>query len=118
MMGKVGKLGRILGRRGLMPNPKAGTVVAPSDLPRAIQNARKGQVEYRLDRTGIIHVPVGKVSFEIDKLLENIATVVETIVKAKPSGVKGQYVRSITLSTSMGLGIKLDLKPTLSLSPA
>ncbi len=116
IMGKVGKLGRILGRRGLMPNPKAGTVVAPPDLGRAIQNARKGQVEYRLDRAGIIHVPVGKISFEVGKLLENIAMVVEAVVKAKPSGAKGEYVRGITLSTSMGPGIKLDLKPALSLS--
>jgi large subunit ribosomal protein L1 len=116
MMGKVGKLGRILGRRGLMPNPKSGTVVAPADLPRAIENAHKGQVEYRLDRTAIIHVPLGKLSLEVNKLMENMATVIEAIVKAKPGGAKGQYIKSATVCTSMGPGIKLDLKSILSLS--
>jgi len=90
MMGKVGKLGKILGRRGLMPNPKSGTVVTANDLAKAIEDARKGQVEFRLDRTAIIHVPLGKVSFEDDKLMDNLATVVEAVVKAKPSGAKGQ----------------------------
>jgi large subunit ribosomal protein L1 len=116
MMGKVGKLGRILGRKGLMPNPRSGTVVAANDLTRAIEDARKGQVEFRLDRTAIIHVPLGKVSFEDDKLLDNLAAVVEAVVKAKPSGAKGQYVRTASLTTTMGAGIKLDLKPTLSLT--
>ena len=116
MMGKVGKLGKILGRRGLMPNPKSGTVVTPNDLAKAIEDARKGQVEFRLDRTAIIHVPLGKVSFEDDKLMDNLATVVEAIVKAKPSGAKGQYVKTASLTTTMGAGIKLDLKPTLSLT--
>jgi len=116
MMGKVGKLGKILGRRGLMPNPKSGTVVAAADLPRVISDARKGRIEFKLDRTGIIHVTLGKVSFDSDKLMENLAAVVEAIVKAKPSGAKGQYVRSASLTTTMGPGIKLDLKPTLALS--
>ena len=116
MMGKVGKLGKILGRRGLMPNPKSGTVVADNDLTRAIEDARKGQVEFKLDRTAIIHVPLGKASFENDKLMDNLAAVVEAVVKAKPSGAKGQYVRTASLTTTMGSGIKLDLKPTLSLS--
>ena len=116
MMGKVGKLGKILGRRGLMPNPKSGTVVTPNDLAKAIEDARKGQVEFRLDRTAIIHVPLGKVSFEDDKLMDNLATVVEAVVKAKPSGAKGQYVKTASLTTTMGAGIKLDLKPTLSLT--
>jgi len=116
MMGKVGKLGRILGRRGLMPNPKSGTVVAAEDLPRAIGDARKGRVEFKLDRTAIIHVPVGKASFENDKLLDNLTAVVEAVVKAKPSGAKGQYVRSVTLTTTMGPGIRLDLNSTLALS--
>ncbi len=116
MMGKVGKLGRILGRKGLMPNPKSGTVVAANDLPRVIGDARKGRLEFRMDRTAIIHVPVGKVSLEDDKLLENLAAVVEAVVKAKPSGAKGQYVRSASLATTMGPGIDLDLKPTLSLT--
>jgi len=115
VMGKISKLGKILGRRGLMPNPKSGTIVPPQDLPRAIGEARKGRVEFRLDRIGIIHLPLGKLSFDSDKLMENLATVVETIVKARPSGAKGQYVKSASLTTSMGPGIKLDLKTTLAL---
>ena len=116
MMGKIGKLGRILGRRGVMPNPKSGTVVAANDLTRAIEDARKGRVEFKLDRTAIIHVPFGKTSFEDDKLMDNLAAVVEAVMKAKPSGAKGQYVKTASLTTTMGPGIKLDLKPTLSLS--
>ena len=115
MMGKVGKLGKILGRRGLMPNPKSGTVVAAEDLPRVIDDARKGRVEFKLDRTAIIHVPLGRVSFEGDKLLDNLTAVMEAIIKAKPSGAKGQYVKSASLATTMGPGIKLDLKSTLDL---
>jgi len=116
MMGKVGKLGKILGRRGLMPNPKSGTVVPAADLPRVVEDARKGRVEFKLDRTAIIHVPLGKVSFENDMLMGNLTSVVEAVVKAKPSGAKGQYVKTAVLTTTMGPGIKLDLKPTLSLS--
>lgn len=115
VMNKVSKLGKILGRRGLMPNPKSGTVVPPQDLPRAINDARKGRVDFRLDKTAVIHVPLGKVSFDDNKLLDNMATLIETVVKAKPSGAKGQYVKSATLTTSMGPGIKLDLKPTLEM---
>ena len=116
MMGKVGKLGRILGRQGLMPNPKSGTVVAAEDLPRAIGDARKGRVEFKLDRTAIIHVPLGKASFEDNKLLDNLTAIVEAVVKAKPSGAKGQYVKSATLTTTMGPGIRLDLNTTLVLT--
>ena len=116
MMGKVGKLGKILGRRGLMPNPKSGTVVAADDLPRVISDTRKGRVEFKLDRTAIIHVSIGKVSFDSDKLMDNLTAVVEAVVKAKPSGAKGHYVRSATLTTTMGPGINLDLQPTLALS--
>ncbi len=116
MMSKVGKLGKMLGRRGLMPNPKSGTVVAATDLPRAISDARKGRVEFKLDRTAIIHVPLGKVSFEDDKLMGNLTAVIEAVMKAKPSGAKGQYVRSASLTTTMGPGIRLDLKPALSLT--
>ncbi|MFH1775553.1 MAG: 50S ribosomal protein L1 [Chloroflexota bacterium] len=116
MMGKVGKLGKILGRRGLMPNPKSGTVVAADDLPRVIEDARKGRVEFRLDRTAIIHVSLGKVSFEGDKLLGNLTAVVEAILKARPAGVKGQYIRSAYLATTMGPGIELDLNTTLELT--
>jgi len=116
MMGRVGKLGKILGRRGLMPNPKSGTVVLTEDLPKAIEDARKGRVEFKLDRTAIIHVSLGKVSFDDDKLMGNLTAVIEAVVKAKPSGAKGQYVRTASLATAMGPGIKLDIKPTLSLS--
>jgi len=116
LMGKVGKLGKILGRKGLMPNPKSGTVVAADDLPRVIDDARKGRVEFRLDRTAIIHVPVGKVSFDSDKLMDNLTAVVEAVVKARPSSAKGQYVRTAFLTTTMGPGIRLDLKSFLSLT--
>ena len=116
MMGKVGKLGKILGRRGLMPNPKSGTVVAMDGLPRVIEDSRKGRVEFKLDRTAIIHVPLGKVSFEGDMLMANLTAVVEAVTKAKPSGAKGQYIRSAFLTTTMGPGIKLDLKTTFALS--
>ncbi len=116
MMSKVGKLGKTLGRKGLMPNPKSGTVVAANDLTKVIEDARKGRVEFKLDRTAIIHTPLGKVSFEDDKLMENLTAVIEAIMKAKPSGVKGQYIKTASLTTTMGAGIKLDLKPTLSLS--
>jgi large subunit ribosomal protein L1 len=116
MMGKVGKLGKILGRKGLMPNPKAGTVVAATDLPRVINESRGGRVEFKLDRTAIIHLIIGKASFETDKLLQNLAAIMEAIVKAKPSGAKGQYVRSAVLTTTMGPGIKLDLKTALTMT--
>jgi large subunit ribosomal protein L1 len=116
MMGKVGRLGKILGRRGLMPNPKSGTVVAAEDLPRAIDEARQGRVEFKLDRTAIIHLPLGKVSFETDKLLENLTAVIEAVSRAKPSGARGQYIKTATLTTTMGPGFKLDLKSSLSLT--
>ena len=116
MMGKVGKLGKILGRKGLMPNPKSGTVVPAADLPKVIEDARKGRVEFRLDRTAIIHVPLGKVSFDENKLVDNLTAIMEAIVKAKPSGAKGQYVKSAFLTTTMGPSIRLDLKTILELS--
>ncbi len=116
MMGKVGRLGKILGRRGLMPNPKSGTVVAGEDLPRAINEARQGRVEFKLDRTAIIHLPLGKASFETDKLLANLTAVIEAVTRAKPAGAKGQYIKTATLTTTMGPGFKLDLRPTLSLT--
>ncbi|MBI4496547.1 MAG: 50S ribosomal protein L1 [Chloroflexi bacterium] len=118
IMGRVSRLGRILGRRGLMPNPRAGTVVAQEDLPRSIRDAKKGRVEFRLDRTAIIHVPIGKVSFEEKALLENLSTVVDAVMRAKPSGAKGQYLRSAYLTTSMGPGIQLDLAPLMALASA
>lgn len=118
MMGKVGKLGKILGRKGLMPNPKSGTVVAPNDLTRAIGDARKGQVEFRLDKTAIIHLPLGKVSFEDAKLLDNLMAIMDAVMKAKPSGAKGQYIKTASLTTTMGAGIPLDLRPTMSQNPS
>ena len=117
LMGKVGRLGRILGPRGLMPNPRAGTVVDGADIAKAVRDATQGRVEFRLDRSAILHVPIGKASFEEDKLIENLATLVQEIVKNKPSGAKGQFIRSMTLTTTMGPGIKLDPTPTLALSP-
>jgi large subunit ribosomal protein L1 len=116
MMPKVAKLGRILGRRGLMPNPKSGTVVPPQDLSRVVNEARKGRTEFRLDRTAIIHLPIGKISFDKDKLLENMAAAVDAIVKAKPSGAKGQYIRSAFLTSSMGPGFKLDITSLFAVS--
>ncbi|GBD13656.1 50S ribosomal protein L1 [bacterium HR24] len=118
VMSKVSRLGRILGPRGLMPNPRAGTVVEPEDLPRAIRDAKQGRVEFRLDRTALLHVPIGKLSFPTQALLENLAAVVEAIQQAKPSGAKGQFLRAMTLTTTMGPGVKLDISATLSLPQA
>jgi large subunit ribosomal protein L1 len=118
MMGRVGKLGKILGRKGLMPNPKSGTVVVAADLAKVIEDAGKGRVEFKLDRTAIIHVALGKVSFEHDKLMANLEAVVEAVMKAQPDGAKGQYVRSAFLTTTMGPGVKLDIRTTLSLTSA
>jgi large subunit ribosomal protein L1 len=116
MMGKVSRLGKILGRKGLMPNPKAGTVVSPDNITRAVNEARQGRVEFKLDRTAIIHLPIGKVSFESDKLLGNLSSVIESVNRAKPSGAKGQYVKSATISTTMGPGVELDLRTALVLT--
>ena len=99
-----------------MPNPKSGTVVGMNDLPRVIEDARKGRVEYKLDRTAIIHVPLGKASFDEKMLMDNLTSIIEAIVKAKPSGAKGQYVKSAYITTTMGPGIKLDLSQTLTLT--
>lgn len=107
-MGKVGRLGRILGPRGLMPNPKAGTVVPAEDLPRVINEAKAGRVEFRVDKTANLHVPIGKVSFETEKLYNNLAALMEAIKKARPASTKGTYIRRVTLTTTMGPGIKLD----------
>lgn len=107
MMGIVGRLGKILGPRGLMPNPKAGTVTM--DVTKAINDIKAGKIEYRLDKANIIHVPVGKTSFEEEKLQENFNALMDAIVKAKPSALKGQYLRSITLATTMGPGVKVNV---------
>ena len=106
MMGLVGRLGRVLGPRGLMPNPKAGTVTP--NVAQAVTDAKAGKIEYRLDKANIIHVPVGKASFGTEKLSENINTVMEAIVKAKPAAAKGQYIRSAAIATAMGPGVKLN----------
>jgi len=108
MMRKVGRLGRLLGPRGLMPSPKAGTIVAEDDLERVIQETRQGRVEYRVDKTANIHVAIGKASFATDSLLENMSAVMEAIVKARPPAVKGTFIRKITLCNSMGPGIRVD----------
>ena len=108
MMGKAGRLGRILGPRGLMPNPKAGTVVPAEDLPRVIREAKAGRVEFRLDKTANVHVAIGKVSFEINKLYENMSALMDAIKKAKPSAAKGTYLRHITVTSTMGPGVKVD----------
>ena len=115
VMGRIGRLGRVLGRKGLMPNPRAGTVVQSQDLPRAIEEAKKGRVEFRLDRTAIIHVSLGKVSFESEKLLENLTAVVDSVVKARPSAVKGQFIQTAYLTTTMGPSIKLDVPRMVSM---
>ena len=106
MMGLVGRLGRILGPRGLMPNPKAGTVTP--DIAKAIKEAKAGKIEYRLDKTNIIHCPIGKASFGKDKLLENFNTLLEAIVKAKPSAAKGQYVKSCAVTSTMGPSVRIN----------
>lgn len=109
MMGKVGRLGRVLGPRGLMPNPKAGTVVPAEDIGRVVNESKAGRVEFRVDKTSNLHVPIGKISFEEKKIYENLAALMEAVKKARPSSVKGTYIRRITLTTTMGPGIKLDL---------
>ncbi|HUS13433.1 MAG TPA: 50S ribosomal protein L1 [Chloroflexia bacterium] len=114
LMGKVGKLGKILGRRGLMPNPKSGTIANPQDLPRVIADVRRGKVEFRNDKTGLVHVGIGKGSFSDDQIRENMLALVDAIIRAKPTGAKGTYVRSITLTSTMGPGIPLDVPPTLA----
>ncbi len=114
MMGKAGRLGRVLGPRGLMPNPKAGTVVPPEDLPRVIHEAKAGRVEFRLDKTANLHVPIGKVSFDLPKLYQNMAALMDAIRKARPAAAKGAYIRHITVTSTMGPGVKID--PNLALS--
>lgn len=108
MMGKVGRLGRKLGPRGLMPNPKSGTIVPPEDLPRTIREVRGGRVEFRNDRTGLLHVAVGKLSFDNQQLRDNIAALMDAVQLAKPSGAKGTYIKSVTFTTTMGPGIRIN----------
>jgi large subunit ribosomal protein L1 len=107
MMRSVGRLGKVLGPRGLMPNPKTGTVT--TDVRNAIQEIKAGKVEFRVDKTGVIHAPVGKVSFNSDKLLENASSLIQAVVRAKPSAAKGKYVKSATICSTMGPGVQLDV---------
>lgn len=108
MMGKVGRLGRILGPRGLMPNPKAGTVVPAEDIARVVNESKAGRVEFRLDKTANLHVPIGKSSFDQKMLFENLAALMEAVKKARPAAAKGTYLKRVTLTTTMGPGIKID----------
>jgi large subunit ribosomal protein L1 len=115
-MGLVGKLGKILGRRGLMPNPKAGTITF--DIERAVKEVKAGRVEFRTDKAGIVHVAVGKVSFDADALVDNLATLLDAINRAKPSGAKGQYLKSLTIASTMGPGIRVDVPGLLAAAAA
>jgi large subunit ribosomal protein L1 len=108
MMGQVGRLGKILGPRGLMPNPKAGTVVPEEDLPRVITESKAGRIEFRLDKTANLHVPIGKASFSENQLLDNLGAFMDAVRKAKPAAAKGTYIRKVTLTTTMGPGIRID----------
>ena len=117
VMPKIGRLGRILGRRGLMPNPRSGTMVQPQDLPRAIQEAKGGRLEYRTDRTSIIHGAVGKTSFEAEQLMDNLASLTTAIIRDKPAGVKGSFLKSAYLTSSMGPSVPLDLAGLQSIQP-
>lgn len=111
MMGVVGRLGRVLGPKGLMPNPKAGTVT--NDIAKAIADIKAGKIEYRLDKTNIIHCPIGKVSFGTEKLVDNFRTLLEAVIKAKPAAAKGQYMKSVTVTSTMGPGIKINQQKVL-----
>ena len=117
VMPKIGRLGRILGRSGLMPNPRSGTMVQPQDLPRVIQEAKAGRVEYRTDRTAIIHSAVGKASFETEQLVDNLASLISSIVRDKPAAVKGSFLRSAFLTSSMGPSVPLDMTALQALQP-
>ena len=115
MMRKIGKLGKVLGTRGLMPNPKAGTVVPPENLARAIQEARAGRVEYRNDKTGNLHVPIGKVSFTTDQLMANFSTLMDAVRRNKPSSAKGVYVKKLVITPTMGPSIRIEPNEALAL---
>jgi large subunit ribosomal protein L1 len=118
MMRKVGRLGRLLGPRGLMPSPKAGTIVSEDDLERVISEARQGRVEYRVDKTANIHVPVGKASFPVEDLVENLSAVMEAIVKARPPASKGTFIRKVTVCGTMGPGIRVDPTEAVAMKTA
>jgi large subunit ribosomal protein L1 len=117
MMGKVGRLGRVLGPRGLMPNPKAGTVVPAEDIPRVVEEAKAGRVEFRVDKTANVHVPIGKVSFDEKKLFDNMAALMEAIRKARPATTKGVFIKRVTITSTMGPGIKVDPIQAQAMTP-
>jgi large subunit ribosomal protein L1 len=116
MMGLVGRLGRVLGPRGLMPNPRTGTVT--TDVGRVIGEVKGGRIDFRVDKTAVVHMPIGRVSFSEEQILQNLGAALDAVVRAKPSAAKGQYIRSISISTTMGPGIKLDIQPALALAAA
>jgi large subunit ribosomal protein L1 len=118
IMGKVGRLGKLLGPRGLMPSPKAGTIVPAEDLGRAVRELKAGRVEFRLDKTANIHIPIGKVSFSGEQLLENFSALMEAVQRARPPSAKGQYIRRITVAPTIGPGIKIDVFQALQLQTA
>jgi large subunit ribosomal protein L1 len=116
MMRKIGRLGKVLGRKGLMPNPKGGTLVQPEDLPRAIEEARAGRVEFRNDKTANIHVPIGKASFSEEQLRGNMAAVLDAIRRARPSSAKGTFMRRVVITTTMGPGIRIDPNAAMTMT--
>jgi large subunit ribosomal protein L1 len=116
VMGMVGRLGKILGRRGLMPNPKAGTITF--DLERAIREVKAGRIEFKVDKGAIVHVPIGRVSFQADQIVDNLATLVDAVNRAKPSGAKGTYLRSLSVASTMGPGIRVDIPAVLAAAAA
>ena len=116
LMGKVGSLGRVLGPRGLMPNPRTNTVLVTEDLARGVQEAKAGRVDFRLDRTNLLHCTIGKASFEPDKLLDNLRAMVGEIVRSRPNGTKGQMIRSATLTSTMGPGVPMDVSQMMALA--
>lgn len=116
MMRKIGRLGKVLGRRGLMPNPKAGTLIPPEDIPRAIEEARAGRVEFRNDKTANVHVPIGKVSFSEEQLRDNMAAVMDALRRARPTSAKGTYVRRVVLTSTMGPGVRVDPNAALGMT--
>ena len=115
MMGRIGRLGRFLGRRGLMPNPRSGTVVQAEDIPRAVEDAKKGRVEFRLDRDALVHVPIGRASFDETHLMDNMTAIMDDIARARPGGIKGQYVRTAYLTSTMGPSIPLDVASAMAM---
>jgi large subunit ribosomal protein L1 len=116
MMGLVGRLGRVLGPRGLMPNPRTGTVTP--DVGRVIREVKGGRIDFRVDKTAVVHMPIGRASFSEEQILQNLGAALDAVVRAKPGAAKGQYIRSISISTTMGPGIKLDIQPALAMAAA